>query len=178
MENRSWTGRGNALVLEDAQKNFVAKFANVFCSEEPVIRCIAKIVALIKYCNLTLLVQSQCHTIISCELEVSAVIGFSWISMAHPLHRVESGRNKSARALATTAIRPFSSHARKTRLWPKGWIKGHVVKLCSLRKLPQHHRLQQLQCFRQLLYSKNPYVWDGKPWTDTPSCVKQHSYVQ
>ena len=120
MENRSWTGRGNALVLEDAQKNFVAKFANVFCSEEPVIRCIAKIVALIKYCNLTLLVQSQCHTIISCELEVSAVIGFSWISMAHPLHRVESGRNKSARALATTAIRPFSSHARKTRLWGKG----------------------------------------------------------
>ena len=105
-------------------------------AKKNVIRCNALIVALMKDCNLTLSVQSQCHTIISCELEVSAVIGFSWISMAHPLHRVESGRNKSARALATTAIRPFSSHPRKTRLWAKGWIKGHVVKLCSLRKLP------------------------------------------
>ena len=40
--------------------------------------------------------------------------------MAHPLHRVENGQNKSARTLATTAIRLFSSYARKTRLKGKG----------------------------------------------------------
>ena len=46
-------------------------------AKKNVIRCNALIVALMKDCNLTLSVQSQCHTIISGGLEVSAVNGFS-----------------------------------------------------------------------------------------------------
>ena len=145
-------------------------------SKEHVIQCNAKIVDLIKYCNLTLSVQSQCHTIISCKLEVSAASGFS--SIAHPLHSVESGRNKSARTLATAAIRLFCSHACKTKLWGKGLSKRTCSEAVQPEKAARSTTdYNSFNVCANFYTATSGYVWDGNPWTDTPSSVRKYSDI-